>query len=213
MKITIVYDNKVWKEGLEADWGFSCLLEVEKTQKILFDTGANGRILLSNMKKLGINPLSINKVFISHNHHDHIGGLSDFLKVNNQVKLYFPAIITPSREMKNVTRITKATKIYHNIFSTGILKGVEQSLVVKAEKGLVLVVGCSHSGVRNILNAAARWGKLYALTGGLHEFNQFSLISEMEIICPVHCTQYKSQIEKHYPGKYVKGGAGRAIEL
>ena len=213
MKITIVYDNKVWKEGLEADWGFSCLVEVEKTQKILFDTGANGRILLSNMKQLGINPFSITDVFISHNHHDHIGGLSDFLKVNSQVKLYFPATITPPREMKNVTRITKATKIHHNIFSTGILKGVEQSLVVKAEKGLVVVVGCSHPGVRNILNAAARWGRPYVLIGGLHGFNQFSLISEMEIICPVHCTQYKSQIEKHYPGKYVRGGAGRVIEL
>jgi len=56
VKITIVYDNKVWKEGLEADWGFSCLVEDEKAQKILFDTGANGRILLSNMKKLDIDP-------------------------------------------------------------------------------------------------------------------------------------------------------------
>ena len=213
MKITIVYDNKVWKEGLEADWGLSCLVEVEKAQKILFDTGANGRILLSNMKKLDINPFSINEIFISHNHHDHIGGLPDFLKVNSQVKLYLPATIVPPREMRNVTRITKATEIYHNIFSTGTLKGVEQSLVVQAEKGLVVVVGCSHPGVRNILNAAARWGKLYALIGGLHGFNQFSLISEMEIICPVHCTQYTSQIENFYPEKYVRGGAGRTIKL
>ena len=212
MKITIIYDDKVWKEGLEADWGFSCLVQV-RTQKILFDTGANGRILLSNMKKLSINPLSINQIFISHCHHDHIGDLSDFLKVNNEVRLYVPATITPPREMKNVIRIRKATKIHDNIFSTGILNGVEQSLVVKAERGLVLVVGCSHPGVRNILNTAARWGKPYALIGGLHGFRQFSLISEMEIVCPVHCTQYKSQIERNYPEKYVKGGAGRAIEL
>jgi len=212
VKITIVYDDKVWKEGLEADWGFSCLVQV-RTQKILFDTGANGRILLSNMKKLSINPLSINQIFISHCHHDHIGGLSDFLEVNNEVRLYVPATITPPREMKNVIRIRKATKIHDNIFSTGILNGVEQSLVVKAERGLVLVVGCSHPGVRNILNTAARWGKPYALIGGLHGFRQFSLISEMEIVCPVHCTQYKSQIERNYPEKYVKGGAGRAIEL
>jgi len=27
MKITIIYDNEVWKEGLKADWGFSCLVE------------------------------------------------------------------------------------------------------------------------------------------------------------------------------------------
>jgi hypothetical protein len=28
MRITIVYDNKVWKDNLKADWGFSCLIEV-----------------------------------------------------------------------------------------------------------------------------------------------------------------------------------------
>lgn len=212
VKITIVYDNTVWKEGLEADWGFSCLVQVG-TQKILFDTGANGRILLSNMRKLNINPLSINQIFISHYHHDHTGGLSDFLKVNNEVKLYVPATIVPPRAMKNVIRIRKATKIHDNIFSTGILKGLEQSLVVKAKRGLVLVVGCSHPGVSNILNAVARWGKPYALIGGLHGFREFSLISEMEIVCPVHCTQYKSEIERHYPEKYVNGGAGRVIEL
>ena len=51
MKITIIYDNDVWKEGLKADWGFSCLVEIKNTPKILFDTRANGSILLSNMKE------------------------------------------------------------------------------------------------------------------------------------------------------------------
>jgi 7,8-dihydropterin-6-yl-methyl-4-(beta-D-ribofuranosyl)aminobenzene 5'-phosphate synthase len=66
MKITIIYDNEVWKEGLESDWGFSCLVEVENTPKILFDTGTSGSILLRNMKKLNIDPKSIDEVFISH---------------------------------------------------------------------------------------------------------------------------------------------------
>ena len=53
MKITIVYDNEVYKKdlGLKAGWSFSCLVKIENTPKILFDTGANGLILLSNMKK------------------------------------------------------------------------------------------------------------------------------------------------------------------
>ncbi|RLF97673.1 MBL fold metallo-hydrolase, partial [Thermococci archaeon] len=50
MKITIVYDNEAYKKDLKADWGFSCLVEIENTPKILFDTGANGSILLYNMK-------------------------------------------------------------------------------------------------------------------------------------------------------------------
>jgi len=66
MKVTIIYDNEVYKEGLVADWGFSCLVEVKNTPKILFDTGTNGSILLSNMEKLGIEPVSIGEVFISH---------------------------------------------------------------------------------------------------------------------------------------------------
>jgi len=64
MKITIVYDNTAFRKGLQADWGFSALIEV-KGRKILFDTGANGRILLSNMEKLEIDPKEIEDVFIS----------------------------------------------------------------------------------------------------------------------------------------------------
>ncbi|MEA1965077.1 MAG: hypothetical protein U9O41_08170 [Candidatus Aerophobetes bacterium] len=68
MKITLIYDNEVYKRGLKADWGFSCLVEVENTPRILFDTGTNGSILLDNMKKLGIDLSSIDEVFISHSY-------------------------------------------------------------------------------------------------------------------------------------------------
>ncbi|GAI83771.1 unnamed protein product [marine sediment metagenome] len=44
MKVTIIYDNEVAKEGFKADWGFSCFIEAYG-KKILFDTGANGSIL------------------------------------------------------------------------------------------------------------------------------------------------------------------------
>jgi len=70
MKITIIYDNETWEEGLKADWGFSCLVEAYD-KKILFDTGANGSILLHNMQRLNIDPTIIEEVFISHAH----GGL------------------------------------------------------------------------------------------------------------------------------------------
>ena len=91
MKITIVYDNEAYKKDLKADWGFSCLVEIENTPKILFDTGANGSILLYNMKKLDIDPMIIDEIFISHYHGDHTGGLSGFLKINKDVKVYVPS--------------------------------------------------------------------------------------------------------------------------
>jgi len=67
MKLTIVYDNEVYKKDmdLKSDWGFACLIET-KHDTILFDTGANGEILLSNMNKLNINPRDIKKIVISH---------------------------------------------------------------------------------------------------------------------------------------------------
>jgi len=62
MKVTIIYDNTSSRADLKADWGFSALVEIEG-RKLLFDTGANGKILLSNMQKLKINPAQSAKEF------------------------------------------------------------------------------------------------------------------------------------------------------
>jgi len=212
MKITIIYDNEAWKEGLKADWGFSCLVETQG-KKILFDTGANGSILLDNMEKLNIDPTTIEEIFISHAHWDHTGGISDILRVN-PVKVYIPASCPEPRGAREVIRVAKEPlEIQENMFSTGELKGIEQSLVVKIEKGLVVIVGCSHPGVRDILNAASQLGKPYAIIGGLHGFNEFDLLKDLQLVCPTHCTQFKEEIKSLYPKKCVDGGAGKVIEI
>ena len=214
MKITIIYDNELYKKDLTPDWGFSCLVEVENCPKILFDTGANGSILLGNMKKLGLDPKSIEEVFISHAHFDHVGGLSDFLRVNNQVKIYVPVSFALDPSMaKEVITVTEPLQIHGNIYSTGELQGIEQSLVVKTKKGLVVIAGCSHPGVGNILEAASQFGKVSALVGGLHGFNQFDLIKDLDLVCATHCTQYKTEIKRLYPEKYIEGGVGKVIEI
>ncbi len=247
MRITLVYDNEVYKEGLEADWGFSCLVETGN-KKILFDTGTSGRILLSNMEKLGINPNKIDEVFISHSHFDHTGGLSAFLDKNNNVKVYVPASFRGVHNAKEVIHVKEPIKIHENtrrsnrpfyqlnllksvdgkrklvndgaslrsnecIFSTGELEGIEQSLAVRTEKGIVVIVGCSHPGVKNILKAASQFGKVYALIGGLHGFREFDLLKDLELICPCHCTQFKEEIKSLYPEKYIEGGVGKVIEI
>ncbi|MEA3222151.1 MAG: MBL fold metallo-hydrolase, partial [Thermodesulfobacteriota bacterium] len=155
MKITLIYDNTVHKEGLSADWGFACLIEMEGCPKILFDTGANGKILLSNMKALDIDPSSIEEVMISHNHWDHTGGLSDILKANNTIKLYVPASFPDVSGAKEVVRVDNSLEIHDGVFSTGELSNIEQSLIIKTKKGLAVIAGCSHSGVTNILDAAS----------------------------------------------------------
>lgn len=211
MKISIVYDNEAAKEGLRADWGFSCLVEAYN-KKILFDTGANGSILLDNMKKLDIDPIKIVDVFVSHAHGDHTGGLSDFLRIN-PVKVYIPLSCQNPHSAVEVIKVKEPLKIHENILSTGELEYIEQSLVVKTEKGLVVIVGCSHSGVKNILKAASQWGKVYALIGGLHGFRDFDFVRDLELICPAHCTQFNSQIKSRYPEKYVRAGVGKVIEI
>jgi 7,8-dihydropterin-6-yl-methyl-4-(beta-D-ribofuranosyl)aminobenzene 5'-phosphate synthase len=213
MKITIVYDNEVWEEGLEADWGFSCLVESGNSPRILFDTGGKGSILLHNMEKLNIDPKAVDEVFISHAHWDHAGGLSDFLKENKEVKVYVPVTFAKPRTAREAVTVLDPLQIRENFFSTGVLKGIEQSLAVKTEKGLVVVVGCSHPGVGNILDAASQFGEPYALIGGLHGFRKFDLVKDLELICPTHCTQFKSEIKSRYPEKCIDGGTGRVIQL
>ncbi len=213
MKVTIIYDNTVYKEGLQADWGFSCLVEVEDTSKILFDTGTNGSILLSNMKKVGIDPKSIDEVFISHAHFDHTGGLSTFLNVNSDVKVYVPVSFRGIRGAKEVISVSGSLKIHENVFSTGELDHIEQSMAVKIDKGIVLIVGCSHPKMAHILDAGSQFGKAYAIIGGLHGFREYDLFKDLELICPTHCTQYKAEIRSLYPEKYTEGGVGRIIEF
>ena len=209
MKITIIYDNEAFRKDLRADWGFSCLVDVYE-KKILFDTGTKGSILLENMKILDIDPSVIEEVFISHSHGDHTGGLSDFLKVN-PVPVYVPA--SYGKSFPQAVAVREPIQIHENIFSTGELNNTEQSLIVKTERGVVVIAGCSHPGVKPILEAAAQFGNVTALIGGLHGFTDFDLLKGLELVCATHCTRYKSEIQSLYPDIFVEGGAGRILEL
>ena len=211
MKVTIIYDNEVSRKGLKADWGFSCLVEVYD-RKILFDTGADGSILISNMKKLDIDPVIIKEIFISHNHWDHIGGLSDFLSIN-KVKVYIPQSCREPAGALEVIKVKESIKIHEDIFSTGELQNIEQSLVIRTGKELTVIAGCSHPGVNNILKAASNFGKPVILIGGLHGFSDFDLVENLKFICPTHCTQFKSEIKSRYSEKYISGGAGKVIDI
>ena len=216
VKITLVYDNETIRKDIKGDWGFSCLIEIFQDNvctKILFDTGAKGAMLLSNMNKLDIDPASISAVFISHSHWDHTGGLSDFLRINRDVKLYVPASFSETFDVRELIPVKESFKIYENVFSTGELSGVEQSIIIKSDKGLVVIAGCSHQGVENIIKFASQFGRVFALIGGLHGFREFDLIKDLDIICATHCTQYKEEIKNLYPDKFIEGGAGRIIKI
>ena len=213
MKITIIYDNESTRDDLIADWGFASLVEAHG-ERILFDTGANGDILLENMKTLGIDPHSIDRVVISHAHWDHTGGLAAFLKENKNVTLYIPSSCNiPSDVAREVIVVQGPLKITEGIFSTGELRGVEQALVVATERGPAVIAGCSHPGIGAILTAASAHGAVYALIGGLHGSTEFALMEQLGVICATHCTEFKGEIASHCPETWTEGGAGAVINL
>ena len=213
LKVTILYDNTAWRNDLRADWGFACLVEAYG-RTILFDTGAKGPILLGNMKKLKLDPRSVDDVVISHAHWDHTGGLADFLREFSDIRLFVPSsYAVPHYVAKEVISVRQPIEIADNIYSTGELKGIEQALAIKTDKGVAVIVGCSHPGVKEITDAASHYGNVVALIGGFHGFNEFGIIKNLEVICATHCTQYISEIRSLYPEIFIEGGVGRLIEL
>jgi 7,8-dihydropterin-6-yl-methyl-4-(beta-D-ribofuranosyl)aminobenzene 5'-phosphate synthase len=213
MKVTIVYDNEVDKQGLKGGWGFSALVQAENISPILFDTGADSPTLLHNMRKLGIPPEGIGIIVISHAHGDHTGGLSGILEVNKDAEIYVPTSFWGTIPGRKVIPVTSPLQISEQVFSTGEFKGIEQSLALKTDKGILALVGCSHPGVGNIIDAASRFGKVYGIVGGLHGFHDFDRLSGLSLICPCHCTQHKSEIKQLFPQQCVKCGAGLVLEL
>ena len=215
MKLIIIYDNKVYKKGigLKSDWGFSCLVET-KDRVFLFDTGSRGDILLNNMEELDVDPRIINNIVISHEHSDHYGGLDAIAPLIDDFQLFRLAKESPGKNT-HVLTAEEPQKITDEVYTTGRLKGSvdEQSLVLKGRNGWYVLVGCSHPSVEKILNAAKQYGDIVGLIGGLHGFNNFSILEGLDIICPCHCTQHKREIKELYPEKYTKGGVGRVVEI
>lgn len=215
MKITICYDNTVLDERLTPDWGFSCLVE-EQGRRILFDTGGNGEILLANLELLSLDPKSFTDIFISHPDFDHIGGLCHVLNLNPQAILHLPENFRGVKYTNPIHHYIKPSLIHGKVCTTGELEHGEQSLAVVTESGWVLVIGCAHPGVGRIMAALGTVDAslpFHALVGGLHGFDEFSLLERFTRVCPTHCTRHIETIKRRYPEKYLPGGAGAVLEF
>lgn len=219
MKLTTVYDNEVYPEapatGLMSEWGFSGLIE-GSGERILFDTGGDGSILLCNMERLGIDPKDITKIVLSHEHWDHTGGLSDLLRTNRDAEVYLPASVPESfkNKIKNpVIGVHGPAKICDRVYTTGELGTSikEQSLVVETKNGMVVITGCAHPGIEDIMKTASEFGRIYGIIGGFHGFSDYHILNGVEFLSPCHCTRNLSEIASRFPDTYHKNGIGRVF--
>lgn len=84
MKVTILFENHAgWRKGLIGYHGFSALVE-HNGHRVLVDTGTDGRVLLNNIRELGVELDSIDALFITHGHYDHTGGIAELLKARSE---------------------------------------------------------------------------------------------------------------------------------
>ena len=232
--LTILYDNNPYDPMLRTAWGFSCLVSLDGAT-ILFDTGGDGRLLAENMAKLGVDIRSIQAVVLSHIHGDHTGGLDAVLEKNNNVTVYLPASF-PSNFKANVKRhggmvveVQEAVKVYDCVATTGVLGRAieEQPLMVKTNQGLVLVTGCAHPGIVNIIRRAKEFADdgIYLVVGGFHlasksEKEIHQIISELrelrvKKVAPCHCSGDTARrlFKEAFGADYIEAGVGKIIDI
>jgi len=231
MKFSIVFDNYKANEKLESFWGFSCMIE----DYFLFDTGSNGRALVRNMTKMGFDLNELKYLFISHPHWDHIGGIDSVVDINRKMTLFLPDSLSALyiRDLKKLSREVKVIneyprKLFGKFYSTGVMQPIgEQSLVIDEGEFSIVVTGCAHPGIVNIVKRAIEMLNkpvLYAI-GGFHlmrssEEEIAEAVSELknlgvEYVTPTHCSGDLAieMFKKAYGENYISGGVGRIIEF
>lgn len=216
MKFKIIYDNEA-NSRFQSGWGFSCLVGGD----LLFDVGADMSSLLHNLHQASVHLEDIHSIVLSHEHNDHVGGI-DIINMLEDLDVYIPKSFSRrlrkrlrSKENVRVEEVDGAKEIADGIYTTGELgRSIkEQSLVVESKQGKIVLTGCSHPGLENILETASRFGEIYGVIGGFHGFSKLEALYDLNLIIPCHCTARKNEIFEMYPDKSRKCSAGFTIDI
>lgn len=170
--------------------GVSLLIETDG-QKTLFDVGFNQSgleesPLAHNVKVLELDLSDIDRVFLSHRHRDHIGGvdgeksgqliLHTELGVPSNVPVFAPTELP--EESREVIEADQPMLISAALASTGPIQRKlflgridEQALVINVQdKGLALIVGCGHQTTDKLIQRVEESfdEPIFAIIGDLH---------------------------------------------
>ena len=190
--------------GLKPDFGYAVYIHADG-QRILLDTGTDPDVLEHNLVAAGVNVNELDMVVISHNHHDHAGGLQRVRAMNPEVPVYVP----PNQHfpVNDVQVIDNHLQVTSNIFvirghtdvpTSGISDDL--SIVLRSHSGLYVLSTCSHSGVDQIVDRASKvtGGNVYYFSGGARLVNRprgdTQIVAEaldkrkVQVVSPSHCS-------------------------
>jgi 7,8-dihydropterin-6-yl-methyl-4-(beta-D-ribofuranosyl)aminobenzene 5'-phosphate synthase len=235
VKITVLVDNNS-NGTLLNPWGLSILVETDDLT-ILFDSGPDPSALENNSESLGIDWVAAcDMVVVSHDHPDHVNGLPYVSDIRDNLTLYTPYYGFAKSwtsdlfqiEVEESAEVSPGISIIGMGFEDALVHS-EEALVFNVENlGLVILVGCSHPGVENIVSTAIdvlNMDDVYMVLGGFHMTmeNQETISGTIdalvdmgvENIYPIHCSGQETidYLESNYPTNYGDAAVGFQITL
>ncbi len=241
LRLTIIYDNYAFDDRLVAEWGFGALVEFNG-HVVLFDTGGSAGTFMSNLHILGIDPKQVEAVVISHKHDDHTAGLLPFLEEADHPAVYLLASTPSSLKLKveaqtELIEVVQPVEIFPGMYSTGKLSagGIdEQGLVIDRGEDIVVITGCAHPGVVNIVRQARmvvqpgqniEYKPVALVLGGFHlmrasQAEVESIIADLKAlgvqqVSPTHCTgdEAIALFSEYFGTGYIAGGVGKIVTM
>ena len=237
MKLRILAEGSTKWQRFTKHWGLSVLIDDD----ILFDTFGRPDYVVKQLKRLRIDAGKIKHIAISHDDWDHITGLWNILKDAKDSTVYMCPNFGPDNKSRirwlsaRSVEVDKPTEIKNNVFLSGELKGgfrggialPEQYLAIKTLKGMVVITGCAHPGIIEIVQHAKKsfGSEVRLLIGGFHlkdnsdEINRaiVSKLKELDVrqVMPLHCTGRIAQklFIKEYGRDCIITKEGKAIEV
>ena len=249
MKITILVENSTSRTHHKlcaSEWGFSAFIQT-KSANILFDTG-HSDIYWRNAQNLDLDLNTTHFVTLSHRHWDHVEGLlchdfNDKKKIvmhpevlnkapNNVIDVVKKdfEIVTSSKPLEFCPDCYFLGEIPRKVgYEKGEYKGDKMlddtALAIKTKDGVVVITGCSHSGISNICEYAKEITnqKLFAVMGGFHLFEDdpeavdgsinYFKAENPRYLYPMHCVDLPTMAKFYNEFRIQKLGAGDEIEF